>query len=79
MMDARNKSNHNKHIVYINDNINELKICHRREILQIILGSEIELKKIVEKGNGTQIKFGDLSPEIIKTIYNYIYNKLETP
>ncbi len=68
----------NKYIIYINDNINELKVSHRKEILQIIIGSDIEPDKIVEKGNGTQIKYSDIDKNLLKKIYNFIYNKLES-
>ncbi len=68
----------NQYIFYINENINDLKLNNRKDILQMIIGSEIEEDKIVEKGNGTQIKFSDISPELLQSIYNYIYNILES-
>jgi hypothetical protein len=67
----------NQYILYINDNVNELKLNHRKDVLQMIMGSEIDDDKIVEKGNGTQIKFSDIDSELIQSIYNFIYNKLE--
>ncbi len=67
----------NKYILYISDNVNELKINHRKELLQIIIGADIDSNRIVEKGNGTQIRFADMDSQLIYTIYNYIYNKLE--
>jgi hypothetical protein len=66
----------NKYILYINDNINELKIDFRREILQMIIYSSIEDEKIVEKGSGTQLKFADIEYNLLVSIYNFIYNKL---
>lgn len=69
--------NTNKYISYINDNINELKLSFRKEILQIIRNSNIDDDKIVEKGSGTQIKFSDIDPVLLKIIYNYIYKKIE--
>lgn len=66
-----------KQISYINDNINELKLSFRKEILQIILYSNIEDDKVVEKGSGTQIKFSDIDANLLKNIYNYIYKKIE--
>lgn len=66
-----------KFIVFINDNIQELKLNHRKEILQILLCSNIDQKLILEKGNGTQIKFADIDPSLLKIIYNNIYNKIE--
>ncbi len=67
----------NKYIIYINDNINELKLNHRKEVLQIIIGSDIEDEKIVEKGNGTQVRYVDIDGLLLKKIYNYMFNKLE--
>jgi hypothetical protein len=64
-------------IMYITDTISELKLTHRIEILQMIIYSNIDSSKIVEKGGGTQIKFSDLSDTILENIYNYIYNKYE--
>jgi len=66
-----------KYINYINDNINELKLSFRKEILQIILYSNIDDDKVVEKGSGTQIKFSDIDPILLKNIYNFIFKKIE--
>lgn len=66
-----------KYINYINDNINELKLSFRKEILQIILYSNIDDDKVVEKGSGTQIKFSDIDPILLRNIYNFIYKKIE--
>lgn len=66
-----------KYIIYIANKINELRLCHRKEVLQMILYSNIDQSKIKEKGNGTQIKFSELSPDLIKNIYNFVYNKVE--
>lgn len=63
---------------YIADNINELKITQRREIMQIIMYSTTEHIKVIEKGNGSQILFTDIPDTIIDKIYKYIYNKLES-
>lgn len=68
----------NKYVLYICDNINELKINNRKEILQMIMYSSIDLEKIIEKGNGTQIKLVDINDNLLRNIYNYIYNKFET-
>ena len=67
----------NKMIIYINDNIQELKLNHRKEILQILLCSNIDQKKILEKGSGTQIKFSDIDSSLLKVVYNNIYMKIE--
>jgi len=67
----------NRYIIYINDNIQELKLNFRKEILQIILCSNIDQKKVLEKGSGTQIKYSDIDGSLLKIIYNNIYNKME--
>lgn len=66
----------NKLIMYIYDHVNDLKLNHRKEVLQMIMYN-VDHDKIVEKGNGTQIKFSDMNDNILKNIYNYIYNKSE--
>ena len=63
-------------IEFICENINEIKHTHRVEALQLILGSNIDRKKIVEKGSGTQIKISDLPKDIINVIYNFISRKI---
>lgn len=68
----------NQYILYIHDSINELKINHRKDVLQIILGSDIQDSKISEKGNGTQIKFSDIPPPLLQIIYNFIHSKIES-
>lgn len=75
-MEDLNQEEVKKHIIYINDNIQELKLNHRKEILQILL-CNINPNKIIEKGLGTQIKFSDIDPNLLKIIYNNIYNKIE--
>lgn len=64
-------------IRFICENINELRRNFRKEILQIMLGSQIPEAKIYEKGGGTQIKISDIPKELINTIYNYVKKKLE--
>jgi len=53
---------------FIFENINELSLQDRREILQIIYNSQFR-SKINEKGNGVQIKLEELSDTIIDKIY----------
>lgn len=84
MADSKTPSSHvttpvntSKYISFIHNNINELKLNYRKEILQMILYSNIDDEKIVEKGNGTQIKFSDIDSILLKNIYNFIYMKLE--
>jgi hypothetical protein len=64
-------------IRFICENINDLRKNFRKEILQIMLGSQIPESKIYEKGGGTQIKIIDIPNELINTIYNYIGKKIE--
>jgi hypothetical protein len=77
MAEEISKEDVKKYTIYINDNIQELKLNHRKEILQILMCSNIDQKLILEKGSGTQIKFADIDPSLLKLIYNNIYNKLE--
>lgn len=70
-------SERNMYIMYIHNNIDELKISFRTEILQIILYSAIAEDKIVEKGSGTQVKYSDLDISLLKNIYNFISKKIE--
>ena len=69
-----NPSNHAKEL-FIFDNINELPLEGRREILQIIYNSQFR-SKITEKGSGVQIKISDLNQVIFDKIYKTIYNKI---
>ena len=62
-------------LVFITDNINEVMIQDRREILQLIYNSPSR-SKLKEKGGGTQIKLDDLSDILVDKIYNLIQNKL---
>ena len=68
---------HDMKVRFICENINELRRNFRKEILQIMLGSQINESKIREKGGGTQIKISDIPKELINTLYNYIKKKLE--
>lgn len=64
--------------IYICNHINELKIAHRREVMQTIICA-IGSDKIVEKGNGSQIKFKDIGEDLLNKIYNYIHAKIRNP
>ncbi len=77
-MSTISKQQVRKYINYIDSNINVLKINHRCEVLQMIIGSDLSSEKIIEKNNGTQIKYADLEPQLLYKIYKYIYNKLES-
>jgi len=65
-------------ISFICDNINELKKSYRIEILQHILGSNINRSKIREKGCGTQIKISDIPKDLILLLYNFTKIKLKS-
>lgn len=62
-------------IVFITDNINEIMIQSRREILQLIYNSPAR-SKLKEKGGGTQIKLSELPQELIEKIHTIIQKKL---
>jgi hypothetical protein len=64
-------------LIFITDNINELLIQDRREILQMLYNSPSR-SKLNEKGGGTQIKLNDLSEQLVEKIYNYITIKLSS-
>ena len=66
-----------KYINYINDTINDLPFPAKVEILQMLI-NDIDDEKIVEKGNGSQIKFADISQETLLKIYNNIVKKSES-
>jgi hypothetical protein len=63
--------------LYIIENINDLSIADRIEILQIIYNSPIR-NKIKEKGNGVEIKISDIPEPFIIIIENMIKSKLES-
>ena len=65
-----------EHMSFIIDNVNELMIQDRCEILQMIYNSPAR-SKLKEKGNGTQIKLGDIPDTLIKNIHDFIVQKLE--
>jgi len=63
-------------IKYIDRNVNDLMVEERKEILGMIMSSSIESNKIQTKGDGTQIKYRDIPPNVITSIYHFIKNKL---
>ena len=62
-------------LTFITDNINELLLQDRREILQMIYNSKSR-SKLKEKGGGTQINLNDLSEPLIEKIYDCINKKI---
>ena len=64
-------------ILYIKGNIDGMSHDENKDILQIILNSNIDDKKIQEKNTGTQVKFKDLKESVICDIYNYMNRKIK--
>ena len=62
--------------IYIYENINEIDIEVKKELLQIIYNSDTR-DKIIEKGNGVQIKFNDMDDSTIITIYSILKKKIK--
>jgi hypothetical protein len=60
---------------FICDNINDLTIQFRKDILQMIYNSQFR-NKLKEKGNGTQIKVDDLPNQLTEKIYTFMIQKL---
>lgn len=60
---------------FICDNINDLNIEYRKDILQMIYNSPFK-NKIKEKGGGTQVKIEDISNTLINKIYMFIVQKI---
>lgn len=60
---------------FICDNINDLTIQYRRDVLQMVYNSQFR-NHLKEKGNGTQLKLDFLSDSLINKIYNFIVEKL---
>lgn len=63
-------------IIYIKQKTPDLALIDRKEILRIIMKSGIDDDKIQSKGNGTQIKFKEMSNSIIIQIYSFIKTKI---
>lgn len=61
--------------IFILDNVNELQLHDRREILQMIYNSPSR-SKLTEKGSGTQIKLEEIPDSLIGNIYEYMNKKL---
>jgi hypothetical protein len=61
--------------LFILDNINELQLQDRREILQMVYNSASR-SKLKEKGSGTQINLEDISDILIEKIYTLMNEKL---
>jgi len=68
-------TNKNLHITTIQRKISELQSGDLKTILSFIMQSSIEDEKIHEKGSGTEIRYSDMSSELIEKIYNFILAK----
>jgi hypothetical protein len=62
---------------FICDNINDLNIQQRKEILQIIHDSSCK-DFLKEKGSGTQIKISLLTDNLKNKIYDFIVKHLDS-
>jgi hypothetical protein len=61
---------------FVTENINELDIDSRRDILQMIYDSDL-CSKLKENGSGTQIHMSHLPEDLIQKIYDLVTDKLE--
>jgi hypothetical protein len=57
---------------YILKHVDELTLEERTQIYRIIMDSRTDESKIVEKGAGIEIKFKNLRPDTIISIYNFV-------
>lgn len=63
-------------MAYICDNINDLDIQYRKDILQMIYNTP-DKDKIYEKGNGSQINLNQLPAHLVTSIYTFAYRKMQ--
>jgi hypothetical protein len=61
---------------YVCNNVDELNFQNRKDVMQIIFNSSSK-DSITEKGNGSQVKMDNLPDMLIRTIYDFIKQKLE--
>ena len=61
---------------YISNNVCELSIQDRLDILQIIINS-VDNKKIQDKGDGVQIKMNNIPTSTLITIHDFIKKKIK--
>ena len=59
-------------INYIEENVEDLEVSERRDILQMLVNSGFEESRIITKGGGVMIKFAHISPELIRNIHSYV-------
>lgn len=65
----------NKKRLYLYYNINDIDVEAKKELLQIIYNSNSK-NKIIEKGNGVQIKFDDIDDSTIITLHSILQKKI---
>jgi hypothetical protein len=63
-------------ITFISQNVPDISNEDRHKILKIIIKSGIDDSKIHSKGNGTQIKYKDLSYEAIISVHKFIVDAI---
>lgn len=59
---------------YIYENINDISLVNKIEIVQYIYNTRFR-NKLVEKGNGIQVKLSELSYQLISIVYDMIVKK----
>ena len=64
------------HIQYINRFVDRLTIDEKKEILIILLNSQMG-DRVKDKGDGVQVFYKDIPVETISIIYNYIKQKIK--
>lgn len=64
-------------ISYINSNVVDLSISERRDILQMIVSDSTPDNKIHTKGDGTLIRYQDITDSTIINIYNFTQQKIK--
>jgi len=69
-------SEYAKQMIYIQKNVNDLKLSHRREVLQMLVCA-VDNDKLVDKGDGCQLIDTDIGEEAAAAIYRYINDKLK--
>jgi hypothetical protein len=67
-----------KQIMYIKQKVSELTVNDRKTILKILIKSGVDDHKIHSKGNGTQVKFKDIPPNVITELYEYVKEKMSS-
>ena len=71
------KSTIKSQVGYINRHVGELTHSEKVLVLQMIFDSTLDNKHIDEKPTGTQVSFDQMSPELIGSIYTYVYGRME--